>query len=102
MYLRTGTELPCFLLGTEFAPLREEFQNLPDRTVKKRAKEILISAGGADLEHISVGLTGYIIENLCRERRDNAVQKGLVDGKGAARILERIIYLEQFVPDSEG
>lgn len=49
MYLRTGTELPCFLLGTEFAPLREEFQNLygtPESVpIPERVKSIETGSG---------------------------------------------------------
>lgn len=54
---------PCFLLGPEFAPLRTEFGNLPDRTVSYQAKRILISTGGGDCEHLSIRLAEYIMED---------------------------------------
>jgi len=40
-----GTKL---LLGCEYAPLREEFQNLPSRVLRKKAQSVLVTAGGAD------------------------------------------------------
>lgn len=54
---------PCFLLGPEFAPLRAEFSNLPDRMVNCQAKNVLISTGGGDCEHLSIRLTEYIIKD---------------------------------------
>lgn len=49
-------EVPAFLLGTEFAPLRREFQNLPPRMVRRQGRDILISTGGSDCEHITLAL----------------------------------------------
>lgn len=48
--------LPRLLLGTEYAPLRAEFMNLPKRIVRREAKHILVSTGGADTEHLTVSL----------------------------------------------
>lgn len=47
---------PRLLLGTTFTPLRAEFQNLRDRQVEHRAKNIFVSTGGADAEHLSLDL----------------------------------------------
>lgn len=52
--------LPDLLLGTQYIPLRSEFQNLSDRKVKKKGKDILISTGGADVEHMGVELVKTI------------------------------------------
>ncbi len=53
---------PRFLLGTAYAPLRAEFQNLPDRRVRRQAQNILISTGGSDPEHVSLKLARCIIQ----------------------------------------
>lgn len=47
---------PTFLLGTSFAPLRREFQNLAPRVVRRQGRNILISTGGSDSEHIALEL----------------------------------------------
>lgn len=52
---------PIFLLNTSYAPIRTEFQNLPDRTVKEIADCILVSTGGADSEHIGFEIVKSII-----------------------------------------
>lgn len=43
-----------FLLGLPFNLIREEFQNLPERTAEKYPKSILITTGGADPEHVTL------------------------------------------------
>jgi len=44
------------LLGPEFAPLRDEFQNLPRRVQKKEVSSVLITAGGVDHFNVAVKL----------------------------------------------
>lgn len=51
---------PTFLLGTSYAPLRREFQNLSPRIVKRQGRNILISTGGSDCEHITIELVEEI------------------------------------------
>lgn len=48
------------ILSPKYAPLREEFQNAPRHEIKKPS-DILVSAGGADPEHI----TEKILEAIC-------------------------------------
>lgn len=52
---------PQFLLGTDYAPLRKEFQDLPERIVKREAGNILISTGGSDPDHIAKSVVEYLI-----------------------------------------
>ena len=49
---------PAFLLGTEFAPLRKEFRDQGERIVSRKARDILVSTGGADSEHFTLALIG--------------------------------------------
>ncbi len=49
------------LLGSQYAPLREEFQNLPQHAVRDRVADIFVSAGGADSERI----TEKFIAEIC-------------------------------------
>ena len=54
---------PRMLLGTSYAPLRAEFQRLPDRNVRKGATDVLISTGGADFEHICVEMVRAVLHH---------------------------------------
>ncbi len=56
-----GRKKPQFLLGTAYAPLREEFQNLQQRRVRKAASDILVSTGGADSEHMGLSLVREVL-----------------------------------------
>lgn len=57
-YNRSKTEL---ILGTENAPLRDEFRRIEQHAIKNTIEEILVSAGGSDPEKI----TERLIENVC-------------------------------------
>lgn len=59
--LYSKKEMPQLLLGTLYAPLRTEFKNISPRIVNKAVHNILISTGGADFEHIELGLMNKII-----------------------------------------
>jgi UDP-2,4-diacetamido-2,4,6-trideoxy-beta-L-altropyranose hydrolase len=48
------------LLGASYAPLRDEFQALPTRKAAENVKNILVSAGGSDAEHITL----YFLKKL--------------------------------------
>ena len=62
MYQKGGVKEPKYLLGTSYAPLRPEFQNLPGRTVREIAADILISTGGSDSEHIALQLVKEVLK----------------------------------------
>lgn len=63
MYKLNKETVPRMLLGSSYAPLRKEFDNLPRRKVKKFVKDVLISTGGSDSEHIALKLAKYIVKN---------------------------------------
>lgn len=60
MYQKARVPVPRLLLGPAFAPLRAQFRGLPQRVVEREAKNILISTGGADPEHIAMGMAKYL------------------------------------------
>lgn len=60
LYSEAKMFMPKFLLGTSYAPLREEFQNIPKHIVKKEAQNIFISTGGADFEHLTIEMVKEI------------------------------------------
>ncbi len=53
---------PCFLLGMDYVPLRNEFCGLKPRKVRKQVKDILISTGGADSLHIALSMVKEIVK----------------------------------------
>lgn len=63
LYKKNMLETPNLLLGTSYVPLRKEFQELPERIVKKVATNILISTGGADFLHLGLALVREVINN---------------------------------------
>lgn len=66
LYRESGILCPKLLLGTNYVPLRAEFQNLPKRIVKEQAQRILISTGGADPDHLAKNFAKYIVRNSSR------------------------------------
>lgn len=63
MYQAAKARPPRFLLGPSYAPLRGEFQNLPERDIKPKARHILVSTGGSDPEHIARDLAAYVVSH---------------------------------------
>lgn len=59
--LYKGTDhFPNLLLGPSFAPLRQEFQNVMPRIIRKQGKDILCSTGGSDSAHMTLALAAEI------------------------------------------
>ena len=58
LYKNKNTEL---LLGPSFAPLRKEFEGLPHHEIKENITDILVSAGGADPD----GITLLFLHEIC-------------------------------------
>lgn len=63
MYRSAEILPPRFLLGPFYAPLRREFQNLPERIVNQTVRHVLISTGGSDPEHIAKDLAAYMVSH---------------------------------------
>lgn len=60
LYAGTDVSMPRFLLGPSFAPLRVMFRSISGRIQRERVKDILISTGGSDPEHIALRLVEKI------------------------------------------
>lgn len=54
--LYEGRAEPEFLLGTAYAPLREEFLTVEKRKTVDEAENVFVSTGGADSEHLTLEL----------------------------------------------
>ena len=68
IYSGANVVLPELKLGLEYLPLRKEYRNIPPRKEKGEIKDVFISTGGADTEHIGLALLKYI-------KRDSVLDK---------------------------
>ncbi len=55
-HLYSKHEVPTLLLGTAYAPLRQEFRQIEENLLKSEAANVFVSTGGADTEHITLKL----------------------------------------------
>lgn len=51
-----------YLLGPQYAPLRQEFQDIPKRQAVDQVRNVLISTGGSDPEHVALECVRYLRE----------------------------------------
>ena len=75
MYLEDGIkkgrdEIPKLMLGLEYVPLRKEFTNLPPRVARPDARDILVSTGGADAEHVALEIARVVVDMSDEDRAD--------------------------------
>lgn len=68
IYSDANIVLPELKLGLEYLPLRKEYRNISPRKEKGAIKDIFISTGGADSEHIGLALLQYIKTNAELEK----------------------------------
>lgn len=54
-------ESPELVLGVRYAPLREMFVGIDERRQRQMVKDVLISTGGADSEHLMLGFMEELI-----------------------------------------
>lgn len=58
-----GNSKTRFCLGPRFAPLRDEFTNLPEKKINEKVENVLILTGGADPEHVALRLVDEIAKS---------------------------------------
>lgn len=87
-----------YLLGPQYAPLRKQFQEIPKRAEFGPARNVLVSAGGADPEHVTLECVRYL-----RKHKDGityhvvlgAMNKDVFAIEGLAERQEQIILHRQ-------
>lgn len=75
------------LLGPKYAPLREEFQNLPRRMVREQVRDVLITTGGSD----PLNIAGQLVRRAKQMPEMAAVTYHIVAG----RFNQHLTMLEQ-------
>lgn len=60
LYQTADVPVPWLLLGSRYAPLRKQFKNLLPREPAQTVKNIFVSTGGADPEHMALQLAQYL------------------------------------------
>lgn len=48
------------LLGSKYIMLREEFRNAPEKAIKEKPQDIMITVGGADPHHVTEQILDYV------------------------------------------
>lgn len=90
-YISTRTRL---VIGSNYAPLRVEFQNLSHFTVKNEVTNVLISTGGTDIANLSVGF----VHNIAVRPEYASVIFHLVAGELNTHLSE-LSMLEKKIPN---
>ena len=65
LYQKSGTDKPLFLLGCDYAPLRNEFAGV-DAGRNMDRNSVFVSSGGTDFEHIELRLLERILQETNR------------------------------------
>lgn len=89
----------CYLKGIEYVMLREEFNEIPQRVIRKNIQSILITLGGTDIRNL-MPLIQTVFSNV-------SIKKKLVIGSGFVNIEEISSKVDTnteliFQPDAEG
>lgn len=71
LYEQTKIPIPKTLIGTQYVPLRKEFQNICQKEISDPVKNVLVSVGGSDPEHIIIKMIEYLIchEELTEDKK---------------------------------
>ncbi len=60
LYEKSGVDVPQLVLGTGYIPIREEFKGIPKKEQPKDVRDILVSTGGADINHVAYGIVKHL------------------------------------------
>lgn len=77
LYRQSKVDMPELLLGVEYAPLRSMFRGIETRTQRKRVENVMISTGGSDLFHLSLGIMSEIESRTMPKSDDVGQNKAL-------------------------
>lgn len=75
LYECSGDERTSYLLGTEYAPLRREFQEVPYQ-VREKVRRVLLTTGGSD----KYNLAGKILEEVLSNEETQNLEYCVVSG----------------------
>lgn len=63
IYKQAKALIPKMLIGTQFVPLRKEFQSISQKEISDTVKNVLVSVGGSDPECIITKIIEYLINH---------------------------------------
>ena len=79
------------LLGPKYNLIREEFRNLPKRTINREVKEIIITTGGSDPRNMSSKITNMILQDEeLRKLRINIIVGSGFDNKEELKEISKL------------
>jgi UDP-2,4-diacetamido-2,4,6-trideoxy-beta-L-altropyranose hydrolase len=79
LYQKENVNFPKTILGINYAPLRDEFRNVPFREQNIQCKKVLLSTGGADPIHLVLDFVNYIIAELAEDKFEFHVILGAIN-----------------------
>lgn len=82
------------LLGPRYAPLREEFQNLPRRTVREQVLDVLVTTGGSD----PLNVAGSLVQRAKQTPKIAGLNYHIVAG----RFNQHLPMLEELAQEHPG
>jgi len=90
-----------YLLGTEYTPLRKEFWEVPEKTIREKVQSVMITFGGDDAKNMTPKILRLLSKNYPDLKKNVVIGKGfrnIEDIKSAADKNTNLIYY----PDAEG
>ncbi|AEA34591.1 UDP-2,4-diacetamido-2,4,6-trideoxy-beta-L-altropyranose hydrolase [Hippea maritima] len=90
-----------YLLGTEYTPLRKEFWDVPEKTIREKVQSVMITFGGEDAKNMTPKILRLLSENYPELKKNVVIGKGfrnIEDIKAVADKNTNLIYY----PDAEG
>lgn len=71
-----------YLLGPEYAPLRREFWDVPEKEIREDIESVLVTFGGDDMRNMTSNILSLLVENY------SELSKNIVIGNGFQNIDE--------------
>ena len=81
LYQETKVDMPEFILGPEYAPLRKVFSGVEHHVQREEVKDVLISTGGADPYHLAIEVMEELVSKASSEDNQEIWSESLSDCK---------------------
>lgn len=78
LYKNSEIKMPSLILGSSFAPIRSMFRGVEKKVQAVDIKNILISTGGSDELHLTVGIINYLKDRVADVSNSGCVYHFLI------------------------
>ena len=97
LYHNSGVRMPRLLIGPSYVPLRSEFRGVHRRVQPEIVKNVLISTGGSDAEHVALSLINAKPQNYTYHFLIGAMNNDKAEIEKLASSQEEIVLHENVV-----